>query len=419
MPVERLLIVGTLGGGGIHRYVESQRQQLPDRIDASVYDMYSDPNGSGVLWFLRSAVLAVLAAVRFPFRSRPDVVHVHTSHHYSFVRAAFYVLFAAHVWRRPIVLHVHGSSFDEFLRDGSWILQRLRSTVFAASDAVVVLSSYWRDALEGPVPEQRLRVVPNAVAPEAYEPAFDVDPPHIVYLSAHVERKGIRTFVAAVDELYERSTREFEVTIAGKGPLADEAERLATSRDDVSYRGYVSEAEKRALLASASIYALPTHAEGLPIAMLEAMAGGNAIVSTPVGGIPEVIGPDNGALVEPRDADGLVDALETLVDDPAVVDGMGRQNRDLVRERYNWDVAVESLLAIYRDVTADGAVGSSDEWPEDVSVRTNVGQSSTDAETQAGVSPGAQVDGSPDSQDDAPSSESAAEQRSESTVKGQ
>jgi glycosyltransferase involved in cell wall biosynthesis len=352
MSVERLLIVGTLGGGGIHRYIEEQQCRLAPHLDVSVYDMYSKPVGEGVVWFLRSLLLALVAATRFPFRTRPDVVHVHTSHRYSFVRASFYVLFAAHVWRRPVVLHVHGSGFDEFLEDGGVALRFLQARVFEASDAVVVLSPYWRKVLAEHVSSSKLHVLPNAVDPDEYDPTFEVDPPHVVFLSNLIERKGVPAFVEAVDALAERPLPGFEVSIAGAGPLSDAVEALAARHDWVTYHGYVSEAEKRSLLDEGSIYVLPTHAEGLPIAMLEAMAGGNAIVSTAVGAIPAVIDEGNGTLVEPRDPDGLADGLAELVRTSETIERMGRRNRRLVVERYAWDDVVDRLLSLY-----DGLAG--------------------------------------------------------------
>lgn len=359
MSVERLLIVGTLGGGGIHRYVEEQRRHLAPHLDVSVYDMHSDPNGEGAAWFLRSLALALLAAVRFPFRSRPDVVHVHTSHGYSFVRAAFYVLFAAHVWRRPVVVHVHGSGFDEFLEDDTPVVAALRRLVFDASDAVVALSEYWRDVLVGHVPPSKLHVLPNAVVPAEYDPDFGTSPLRVVFLSNLVERKGVPALVEAVDALADRSLPPFQVEVAGSGPFSGEVEGLADRHDWVTYHGYVSEDEKRRLLGEGSVYVLPTHAEGLPIAMLEAMAGGNAVVSTGVGAIPAVVGEENGVIVEPRDPDGLADALADLVASPERVERMGRRNRQLVRQRYSWADAVETLLSLYEDV-ADAQDGGGD-----------------------------------------------------------
>jgi glycosyltransferase involved in cell wall biosynthesis len=353
----RVLIVGTFGGGGIHHYAEAQRDHLADDLEVSTYDMFTAVGGEGVVWFLSSLVRSLWAALRFPFRRPPDVVHVHTSHRFSFYRASFYVLFAAHVWRRPVVLHVHGSSFDDFLEDRSWWQARLQSLVFDATDHVIVLSEYWRDVLSDHVGGATVSAVPNAVDPGEYDPAFGGDP-HVVFVSNLIERKGVTELVAALDRL--QTDREFRASIAGRGPLAPAVEDLADRHENVEYPGYVSEAEKRALLDSGTMFVLPAYAEGLPIAMLEGMAGGNAVVATDVGSIPEVITDENGILVEPGDAEGLTGALETLLADPERAERMGRTNRRLVRERYSWEAATERLCRIYERETRTGPAVNSD-----------------------------------------------------------
>lgn len=352
MDIDRLLIVGTLGGGGIHRYVEQQQRLLDALVDVSVYDMVSDPKGDGAWWVLTSVLSSVVAAFRFPFRLPPDVVHVHTSHRFSFYRSSFYVLFAAYIWSRPVVLHVHGSSFDDFIATDSWIVSRLQSHVFRASDRIIVLSPYWHDVLSNRTPERKLRVLPNAIDPSNYSPSFAVHPHHIVFVSNLVERKGIDELVIAIEHLLQNCTTvDVRVSIAGTGPLAPAIESLADQYDAVEYLGYVSERDKRALLDSGSVFVLPTHAEGLPIAMLEGMAGGNAIVSTTVGSIPEVIDENSGTLVTPGDTEQLTEALISLVSSPELVEQMGHRNRQLVCETYSWTTTRETLCRIYTELS--------------------------------------------------------------------
>ena len=348
-----LLVVGPAGHstGGIARYIAQQRRSLSDGATVSVYDN-STPNGEGVRWFLRSTLLSLYLAARFPFRPAPDVVHVHTSHYFSFYLSSFYTLFASYVWDCPVVLHTHGSSFDEFVLTDSLLAQRFQSWVFASSDAVVVLSEYWRQVVERRAPEEAVVVLPNAVSVEEYTPEFGVEPPHVVFVSNHIRRTGLPEFVEAVRELSERPALVFEVTICGSGPLSDMASELAEAYEHVRYLGYVDEPTKREVLDGGSVYVLPTHAEGLPIALLEGMAGGNAVVSTDVGGIPELVGPENGVVVSPGDVEGLTAAMGELIDSPERVDAMARANRDLVVERYSWDSVTDDLTALYDDLLA-------------------------------------------------------------------
>lgn len=345
---ELLIVSGFRDGqrGGVYRYVDEQRRRLDGDLSATVYNVAATPLGPGLVGFITELLGSLWAAVRFPFRSPPDIVHVHTSHWFSFYRASFYVLYSTYIWRRPVVLHIHGSSFDEFVDSDSRAVRLLQSAVFSAADCVIVLSDYWQDALLPHVEADKLRIVPNAVTPDAYEPSFTADPPHLVFVSSLIRRKGVCELVSALETLDSRGVT-FRASIAGDGPLADVAQELSEQYEHVDYLGYVSETEKHELLSEGSVFVLPTHAEGLPIALLEAMAGGNAVVSTTVAAIPDVVGPENGILVDPGDADQLAEALETLLSSPEELESMARRNRTLVEEEYSWARMTDQLEQIY------------------------------------------------------------------------
>lgn len=342
-----VLVVGTFGGGGVHQYIDKQTALLEGRVDIRQYDMTTPSDGAGTVWFLGAVVAALRAAVAFPFRRRPDVVHVHTSHRFSFYRASFYVLFASWAWRRPVVLHVHGSSFDEFVRTDSTAVRLLQRAVFSTANPVIVLSEYWADVVDPVVDREKVEIFPNAVEPARYEPCFGGHPAHIVFVSNLVERKGVEELIEALERLPERVSAAFTVSVAGSGPYASAVEELAGSRPEVEYLGYVSEKRKRALLSEGSVFVLPTRAEGLPIAILEAMAGGNAVVSSTVGSIPEVVGDAGGELFEPGDVAALTEALVSMVENPAVVERMGQRNRRHVERRYDWETVADGLVDLY------------------------------------------------------------------------
>lgn len=346
-PRPELLIVGTFAGGGIHHYIEEQAERLKAQHDLALYDMVApSSDGNGLGWFMASFLDSLWAALKFPFRPRPEIAHIHTSHRYSFYRAAFYVLYSAYVWRRPVVLHIHGSSFDDFATTDDPGIRWLQSIVFAGADEIVVLSEYWRDILTNRVPPEKLTVLPNAVDPDNYDPEYETHPPHIVFVSNLYDRKGVLDLAEAIEDFGEQGPT-FQLTIAGTGPLKEEVAAFASRNDHVEYVGYVTEAEKRELLESGSIFVLPTHAEGLPIAMLEGMAGGNAIITTKVGSIPEVITDENGILIDPGDTAQLQRAIESLVTDPTEIARMARNNRKLIEEKYSWDRTIEQLEELY------------------------------------------------------------------------
>ena len=342
-----VLLVGPTHGGGIVSYITEQRARLRDRVSVAVHDSGAPPAGSGIRRALYGLVTALVALVRFATRSPPSLVHVHTSHRFSFYRKGLYVFFARYVWNVPVLLHVHGSEFDDFVRTEARLVAAYQRAVFGACDEIVVLSEKWKDIVATRAPRSKLRVLPNAVDPEAYRPDPTAEEPHFVFVSNLIERKGVTEFASAVERLAERHPDEFRVSVAGDGPLSDRIERLAATHEEVAYHGYVSEDRKRELLAEGSVFVLPTYAEGLPIAMLEGMAGANAIVSTGVAAIPEVIDDDRGILVEPGDPEALADALEALLTDPDRRTRMAENNRRAVEDEYSWTSVVDELLRIY------------------------------------------------------------------------
>ncbi len=334
--------------GGVAQYVEQQRDRLNGDFQPRIYDV-GTPSGDGLQWFTLAFLVSLRAILLFPFQKRPDIVHVHSSHGFSFYRESFFVLFAALIWRLPVVLHVHGSSFDRFVLDASMPVRWYQSIVCAAADRIIVLSEYWQDVLAERASEKKIAVIPNAVDSGQYNPEFDGSP-HVVFVSNHIERKGIVEFTEAVEKLKREGDLDFRVSIAGDGPLSKRSRNLAERYDDVEYHGYVTESKKRRLLNDASIYVLPTHGEGLPFALLEGMAGGNAIVTTGVGSIPEVIGSSNGTLVTPGDSDELRAALRDMIATPESVEKMSQTNHEVVRDQYSWSMATEELQDMYRSM---------------------------------------------------------------------
>jgi glycosyltransferase involved in cell wall biosynthesis len=118
--------------------------------------------------------------------------------------------------------------------------------------------------------------------------------------------------------------------------------------DRASCPGWLSREEAAQALASASIFVLPSYAEGLPMALLEAMSYALPVVTTPVGGIPGVIRHgENGLLVDPGDIQGITAALASLLQDPAERTRLGTATRRTIEQHFSQDVAIDQLARLY------------------------------------------------------------------------
>ena len=113
--------------------------------------------------------------------------------------------------------------------------------------------------------------------------------------------------------------------------------------------GWLGPERLRAELAGASVFALPSYAEGMPMALLEAMSWGLPVIATPVGGVPQVIEHEvNGLFVDPDDIDGIAAAIARLMSDPALRERLGAAARKTIEARFSLDATLDRLGEVYR-----------------------------------------------------------------------
>ena len=132
--------------------------------------------------------------------------------------------------------------------------------------------------------------------------------------------------------------------------LLDLAERLSV-RDRLVLVGFQDEVAP--LLNAMDLFILPSHTEGLPITILEAMAAGRPVVATSVGGIPEVVRDgETGILIHSRDPEGLAEAVIRLLEAPRLARAMGEEGRKRVEALFTMEAEAGRTSMVYRQVLA-------------------------------------------------------------------
>jgi glycosyltransferase involved in cell wall biosynthesis len=251
------------------------------------------------------------------------------------------------------IFHLHGGGFRQFADQESGTLMRrwIRHTL-ERSSRVIALSDGWADYLRGFAPRARVAVLPNSVPlPALPDPALR-EPGRILFLGRAEAAKGIDELLEATARLAPRLPG-LRLAIGGEGDLARLRRRAADLgiAGRVELLGWVGQEARDAELARASVFCLPSHAEGLPMSMLEAMAAARAVVVSRVGGIPETIRDhDNGLLVPPRDVPALAAALAQVLEDGALRERLARRARATIEQRYSLDVVGEQLASLYHEL---------------------------------------------------------------------
>lgn len=336
--------------GGIRAVVDGYEQGgLFERFPL----VYVATHREGRVW--RKAAVALvgwLAVAVQLMRLDAPLVHVHLASRASFWRKSV-VCLLARLAGRPYLLHLHGGGFATFyFEECRPAARRIVRGVLGRADLVLALTDEWREVLLRICPAARVEVLRNGVAlPAEHEPGGAVTAaPRILFLGQVSEDKGAFDLLRAFAQIAGRFPQA-RLVCAGPGALA-EAEALARQlgvADRVELPGWLDGARKRRELASATVFALPSRAEGLPMALLEAMSWSLPAIASSVGGIPRLLQHEvSGLLIAPGDLAGLSAGLATLIADPARGMRMGGAARDFVAAGYSLEASVEQLAAVYR-----------------------------------------------------------------------
>lgn len=280
---------------------------------------------------------------------KPVVVNVH-----YVSTAALYVavLRRLGLLRAPVVVSCHGS--DIASRPPPTGATALTCWVLRRADAVTACSQDLARHVEM-LTKRTVTVAYNGVPINlGADPGVSPRSMALLTVGRLTEAKGMATLIEALGVLKTWGLYP-TLTVAGDGParhaLQDLALRLGVQRR-VRFIGMVERGALDASYDACSIFVLPSYREGLGIVNLEAMAHARPVVSTIVGGIPEVVEHGvTGLLVKPRDAVALAGALRTLLDDPARAAMMGRRGRERVTEHFTWAACLARYDDAYREAS--------------------------------------------------------------------
>jgi glycosyltransferase involved in cell wall biosynthesis len=346
-----VLMVGTdlNGMGGVRAVVQGYLESgLFEKIDCA----YVATHRYGSHLAKLSAALTgwLRVAARLHTLDAP-LVHVHMSPGASFWRKSV-VCALARLHHRPYVLHVHAGPFERFYESSSPLARRIVRAVLARAERVIALTRSWREILARIEPRARIEVMPNGVSLPVLDETRSPDErrPTLLFLGDVGQHKGAFDLVRAFARIAHRFAG-LRLVYGGVGDI-DRVRVIAAElgvADRIECPGWLAPEAKRAALAGAAGFVLPSYMEGMPMALLEAMSFGLPVIATAVGGVPEIITPEvDGLLVPPGDIAALAAAMARLVGDPQLRRRLGVAARATVANRFSLEAAVERLLALYR-----------------------------------------------------------------------
>ena len=308
-------------------------------------------------WLLKViiGIKAIFRFLRTMLNYQVCIVHVHGSKGVSLYRKAVFILLTK--WfKKKLIFHCHSGKFDRFYEQGPEIQKFLIKKVISSSDCVIALTERWAVFFTKFVSKKRIKVLPNSVHADLYEyyrkKTRKSKRPTLIFAGIFSENKGIYDLLSVIVRLKEQIP-EIRLLLAGDGNITKIKELIKTNaiEDNVEIVGWVSPEKLISLYCESHIFVLPSYYEGLPMVLIEAMACGLPVVSTRVGGIPEIIEEGiNGFLIMPGDKEALFEKLLALSKDLDLCLKIGENNISKVKKEYDISIYSKKLKFIYNSL---------------------------------------------------------------------
>jgi glycosyltransferase involved in cell wall biosynthesis len=298
----------------------------------------------------------------------PQLIHAHWSYPDGWGALALCDQYRQAGRRVPLVIHARGT-LERVVARQSARFRRLVARPLTAADAVIANSDALREnCLELGVARERIQVIPNGVDLDLFSPgdkaaskrALGLDPGRLWLLYCGNLRlvKGVDLLASAILKL-QAAGAPVSFVLVGAGELearlrAQLAEGLAAR--SVIMTGALPQPSVARYMNAADLLVLPSRSEARSNVIVEALACQTPVAAANVGGIPEVMRPEHGALFRPGDADAIVAAIQGLVADPARLRELGAAGRKFVLEGdLTWHAHARRTADLYRALIGQGS----------------------------------------------------------------
>lgn len=340
--------------GGIATVVSGYKgSELEKQYNIKYIESYCD--GSKVKKIFK-AIRAYFSFLKEMVINKPDLVHIHSSFGGSFYRKLPFVYMAS-IFNIPVINHIHGSEIANLYINASKKKKKLVENCFDKCRYLVVLSEEWKKNLEIVKTKTPKIVIENysTIHKECLKRKNHQDK-IILFLGFITELKGCFNIPDIAKKVIEQNAN-VKFILAGSGEiekLQDILEEKGISQY-FSFPGWVRKEEKENLLKNADIFLLPSYTEAMPMSILEAMGYGLPIVTTNVGGIPQLVEDGkNGYMTEPGNIDGFVKAILKLFGNDELIYDMGKEGIEKACEKYSLEKHLEKVCTLYENILGEG-----------------------------------------------------------------
>lgn len=332
--------------GGITSVVNAhQKGKQWKEFHCKWIETHIDKGAVSKLWYLIKGFIVYLALLPFY-----DIVHIHTSEPPSAIRKCLFVWWAK-VWNKRIIVHFHAFSPDTTIRSKH---QNIYKYLFNKADVVIVLSNLWKQYVNDVFHlGNKVTVVYNPCTTEVTNKQYPKKN-QILYAGTVNARKGYADMIKAFATIAKKYP-DWEIVFAGNGEIEQGknlAKELGLEKQTV-FLGWINGDAKDKAFKEATIFCLPSYAEGFPMAVLDAWAYGLPVITTPVGGIPDIaIDGKNVLLFNPGDTKALALQMERLITNITLRNSIAQESVLLAQTTFNIETINQQIGHIYKTLSS-------------------------------------------------------------------
>lgn len=338
-------------GAETHEFFENieiyRVKYLPERMEV----LQKDASGIPEAW--RKGLFAKFATIPFLVRfscligkqaKGSDILHCN----WSLSGLAAYLSKFRH--KTPYVITVQGS--DIFKTIHIPIVRSLIGLALRKASHIIALSQELKTAttLFG-VQAERITVIPNGVNISQFPVgSLEGRKNQLIFVGSLIERKGVVFLIKAISALVAKHP-DIQLLIIGEGKDRSSLEALTKELDlqeNITFMGTQPQTRVSELMRESCLFILPSIEEGQGVVLVEAMASGTPCIGSRIGGIPDVITPEVGALVDVGDMQGLTAAIDTFVSDDESWKRASINARIRAETYYDWNSLAEKMIDIYQ-----------------------------------------------------------------------
>ncbi|MDU4761622.1 MAG: glycosyltransferase family 4 protein [Clostridium perfringens] len=324
-------------------------EQLNSKKIISLHESYSDGN------ILYRLIFSILAFIKFIFiYNKYSIFHIHMASYGSTFRKGYYIRFLKER-NKKIILHVHGAEYLVFFDKLSDRKKDIVKNIWNSCDSVIVLSEEWKMQFEKLFNHRNIIVINNGIDTQQYENGkcnIESFARNFLFLGRLGKRKGAYDVITAIHRLH-KNYPDVKVYMAGDGEVEQIRNLIKQNNLDnnIKVLGWINFEEKIELFKKISTVLLPSYNEGLPMTLLEGMAAGKVIISTNVGGIPELVEQEkNGLIITPGDIDALCKAMEQVIEDKKFIQECSINNIDKINNEFSRRIMHSKIEKLFESV---------------------------------------------------------------------